>query len=147
MFFERIVELCNKKGIYPNTMCSELGLSNAVATKWKKGPIPHYSTLKRIADYFDVSTDYLLGNTKNINTDTEAVAFFRGDGEITEGMRAEIESYIEYKKNNPLPEGSGLPENFEKLDAELIKRLNSLSPDELARVDAFVQGLLANREV
>lgn len=144
MFFDRIVELCNKKGIYPNTMCAELGLSNAVATHWKNGSIPHRTTLKKIADYFDVSTDYLLGRAEA--NDNTAVAFFHGDGEITDGMRAEIESYIKYKKNNPLPERNGLPENLEKLDAELIKRLTSLSPDELARVDAFVQGLLANRE-
>ncbi len=31
------------------------------------------------------------------------------------------------------------------LNAELISRLCQLSPEELARVDAFVQGLLASR--
>lgn len=33
----------------------------------------------------------------------------------------------------------------ELLDEELIRRLCSLSPDEMQKVDAFVQGLLANR--
>lgn len=33
----------------------------------------------------------------------------------------------------------------ELLDEELICRLCSLSPDEMQKVDAFVQGLLANR--
>lgn len=31
------------------------------------------------------------------------------------------------------------------LDSELLKRLMSLTPDEAAKVDAFVQGLLASR--
>ena len=33
----------------------------------------------------------------------------------------------------------------ELLDAEIIERLTSLTEDELAKVDAFVQGLLASR--
>ena len=33
----------------------------------------------------------------------------------------------------------------ELLDAEIIDRLTSLTPEELARVDSFVQGLLASR--
>lgn len=33
----------------------------------------------------------------------------------------------------------------ELLDEELIQRLCSLSPDEMQKVDAFVQGLIANR--
>lgn len=32
-----------------------------------------------------------------------------------------------------------------ELDAELLKKLMSLTPDEIAKVDAFVQGLLASR--
>lgn len=33
----------------------------------------------------------------------------------------------------------------EQLDAELIMRLCQLTPDEIQKVDAFVQGLLASR--
>ena len=33
----------------------------------------------------------------------------------------------------------------ELLDAEIIERLTSLTEEELARVDAFVQGILASR--
>lgn len=33
----------------------------------------------------------------------------------------------------------------EQLDAEIIERLTSLTEEELAKVDAFVQGLLASR--
>ena len=32
------------------------------------------------------------------------------------------------------------------LDAELIKKLTQLTPEEIAKVDAFVQGILAMRE-
>ena len=36
-------------------------------------------------------------------------------------------------------------EKGDGLDNELVKRLMSLTPEELMKVDAFVQGLLASR--
>ena len=60
MFWEIFTSLCKSKGSSANGVCKELGFSNAAATKWKKGAEPSGKTLKRIADYFGVSTDYLL---------------------------------------------------------------------------------------
>lgn len=37
------------------------------------------------------------------------------------------------------------PRDGDGLDAELLRRLISLTPEEIALVDAFVQGLLAKR--
>lgn len=38
-----------------------------------------------------------------------------------------------------------IPMEDEQLDSELIMRLCQLTPDEIQKVDAFVQGLLASR--
>ena len=43
------------------------------------------------------------------------------------------------EKNLPVPEDERI------LNEELISRLVSLTPEEMQKVDAFVQGLLANR--
>lgn len=61
MFWEKFLSLCSEKGVSPNGVCAELGLSNATATKWKNGAVPRNTTLRKIADYFDVSVSYLLG--------------------------------------------------------------------------------------
>ena len=61
MFWDKFVTLCSAKGLSPNGVCADLGLSTATATKWKKGAIPRDTTLKKIADYFGVSVSYLLG--------------------------------------------------------------------------------------
>lgn len=63
MFWDIFVNLCNSINKSPNAVCKELGLSNAAATYWKRGSIPNSTTLKRIADYFDVSPTYLLRST------------------------------------------------------------------------------------
>lgn len=147
MFWNNLVFLCNKHNTNPNAVCSALNLSNATATHWKNGSLPRDTTLKKLADYFGVSVEYLKGEGETLpltHIPDVGYALFNGDEEMTEGRRAELENYIKsvIQRENPPSEESG---SEDKLDEELIKRLCSLNEDELARVDAFVQGLLANR--
>jgi transcriptional regulator with XRE-family HTH domain len=65
MFWERLYDLCIKNGCRPNTIAKNIGLSTATATKWKNGAIPNGEALIKIADYLNVSVDYLLGRTDN----------------------------------------------------------------------------------
>lgn len=60
MFWKNYVLLCNKNGKTPNGVCADLGLSSAIATRWKKGSVPRDTTLKRIADYFGITVEELL---------------------------------------------------------------------------------------
>ena len=69
MFWKNYITLCNSIEKSPNGVCSELGFSTAVATKWKNGALPRDTTLKKIADYFNVSVDYLLKDENNIEKD------------------------------------------------------------------------------
>ena len=64
MFWERFYNLCIEKGTKPNPVCKELGFSSATATHWKAGQQPGSDALNKIAQYFDVSVDYLLGKTE-----------------------------------------------------------------------------------
>ena len=61
MFWNVLIELCNEKGISPNFVAKELGITSGTVTSWKKGSVPRDTTLRKVADYFGVSTDYLLG--------------------------------------------------------------------------------------
>lgn len=60
MFYENVKALCKARGTTITKMSEEIGLSNAAASSWKKGSIPRSTTVQKIADYFCVSTDYLL---------------------------------------------------------------------------------------
>lgn len=56
---ERIVELCQKKGISQSQLERDLGIAKGSVTKWKtKEPRP--STLRKVADYLNVSVTYLM---------------------------------------------------------------------------------------
>ena len=76
MFWDRFYELCCSKNTKPNPVAKELGISSAVLTKWKNGiSYPNGEFLIKIAKYFNVTTDYLLGltgdNTVNMDGLTE----------------------------------------------------------------------------
>ena len=51
-------------------MAEDIGLSNAAPTSWKKGSTPKLSTIEKIAEYFGVSTNYLLGKEDDKKTPT-----------------------------------------------------------------------------
>lgn len=60
-----------------------LKFSNGIISTWKKGN-PSIDKIEKVANYFDVSTDYLLGRDSSLNTDDQNVlAMFR---KTTEGM-------------------------------------------------------------
>lgn len=64
MFFDIFSALCEQEGISKNAVATKIGLSNSTVTKWKKtSATPESATLAKIASYFDVSIDFLLGNT------------------------------------------------------------------------------------
>ena len=64
MFWERLSILIKERDISANGLAKQIGLSNCASVKWKKGAIPDSSTLQKIADYYNVSVDYLLGKEK-----------------------------------------------------------------------------------
>ena len=113
MFFDVFQALCTKKGVSCKKAVDEIGLSNSIATKWKKsGATPKGETLNKIAEYFCVSTDYLLGKAESTNEKTPTsegertisdkdikFALFGGDGEITDAMFEEVRQFAAFVKN------------------------------------------------
>jgi len=61
VFFDRLKKLCDERGISAYKACTDIGLNRAAVAKWKNGSIPSGSTAAKLADYFGVTTDYLLG--------------------------------------------------------------------------------------
>ena len=64
--FEIVKDLCEKQGISLNTLEEKLGLGKNSLYGLKRNQ-PSAERLQQIADYFNVSTDYLLGRTDNPN--------------------------------------------------------------------------------
>ena len=58
--FERIQELCKLAGISVTSLEFKLGIGKGLIGKWRKNS-PNIISLQKVADYFNVSVDYLLG--------------------------------------------------------------------------------------
>ncbi len=56
---EIVTDLCKNKGISRSKMEKDLGLGNGTSGKWNNS-IPNPIILKKLAEYFNVSTEYLL---------------------------------------------------------------------------------------
>lgn len=63
MFFDRFTALCNAKGISKSKAVESIGLNRTATVKWKNGAVPSGATLSKLAEFFGVSTDYLLDKT------------------------------------------------------------------------------------
>ncbi len=65
--FERLKALCEAHGITPTQLGRKLGIDPSTFTHWKKGMyLPKYEKLAKIAEYFNVTVDFILeGKTED----------------------------------------------------------------------------------
>lgn len=170
-------------------MADRLGMSRSGYANIEAGKRePDFSTLFKLADYFGVSLDYLLGrespaasdadsgsalsaDSQHLNAEEQAqLALYRSLGKkdreqavsymsyLREQARQSESAYLDVGgaavdmealgyaaglqiKSNPVsPETDGAA-----LEDQLISRLCGLTPEDVLKVDAFVQGMLRAR--
>ncbi len=67
---ERIIGLLNERGITQKELASAIGISTGNVSDWKIGRAkPSVDVLVKIADYFGVTVDYLVGRSEVRNLD------------------------------------------------------------------------------
>lgn len=106
----RIKKLRNEKNINQDVLAKLLGLEIAGISKLETGRVPLKDEyIIKLAEYFDVSTDYLLGksdirNPEEFNNDDLHIALSKEDkGVISDELKDKITEYakfvIEQEKN------------------------------------------------
>lgn len=65
MFWDNFKKMCDERGESPASVAKALGFSNSAATHWKQGRKPGSTSIQKIADYFNVTTDELLNGTQS----------------------------------------------------------------------------------
>lgn len=65
MFTDKVEQLLKEKHIQKKVFLSDVGLAKNSFVNWReRKTIPNGATLQKIADYFGVSVDFLLGKTE-----------------------------------------------------------------------------------
>lgn len=99
--YERIKYLANQKNISIRELENRLGFSNGLLRSWKSST--NSASLEKVANYFGVTTDYLLGRRAQDDSKIDLTGISQIDSE------EKIFSY----------EGKEIP----KKDLELIRRI------------------------
>lgn len=96
-----IEELCKNKGITITTLCKECKIPRSTLTDYKKGRIKSLSAgiLCKIADYFDVTVDYLCGiEADKPSEESVKKVLFGDDFVVTNEVWEELKKYVDYLK-------------------------------------------------
>lgn len=106
---QRIKELADKKNVTFAEIERSVGISNGQIRRWDQSS-PKIENIKKIADYFNVSTDYLLGRnltTHPIEKSDEQLStqiMFRMDtqglslDEVNE-LKNEVDRFLRFRKS------------------------------------------------
>lgn len=95
--YEIFENLLKERGITAYKVAKDTGISTGSLTDWKKGrSAPKADKLQKIADYFGVTVDYLLGNEPKEKTPAEADVTF---DDFTYAMYGESRGLTEENKN------------------------------------------------
>lgn len=83
----RLAELRKQKKITQESLGKSFNVSRHAVTMWEAGESqPDYQTLIKLADFFDVSTDYLLGRQVKISLTKEQKETLKKAEEIIEAI-------------------------------------------------------------
>lgn len=118
MFTTILDRLLKEKGIPVAKMLEDCKIGKNQYTYWKKNNnIPNGTTLQKLADYFNVSVDYLLGNEKQ--------------NKLPDNADAIIEEFLNTKSNMAIVMGKGgdrrvieVPEDAEAYIQSFIDAIN-----------------------
>ena len=103
--YDIFYKLCEEKGVTPYRVCKETGITTATISNWKAGRyVPKADKMKKIADYFDVTVEYLMTGeeSKDYSAELSSVetlaAHFDGE-DLSEEEMEEIMKYVEFVKS------------------------------------------------
>ena len=60
MFYDKFIILCKKNGLTTSRAATANNISRTSVTRWKNGALPNAEIIKKLSNYFGVSTDYFL---------------------------------------------------------------------------------------
>lgn len=111
---QKIIDLRKEKGDTQNELAKKIGTTNKVVWTYEKGRCePSIDLLIKLADYFNVSVDYLIGRTDELgiiqndnanklnSDDAKLLKYFHGIDEVQQRaiLRTAESFYLEAQQN------------------------------------------------
>lgn len=86
----KIKDLCNSKGTTMTALERELDFGKGIIRRWDEAS-PNSDKLQKVADYFHVSVDYLLGREEK----QDELLFLRGGDKLSQEEREELKKILQ----------------------------------------------------
>ncbi|MDF2854663.1 MAG: putative transcriptional regulator [Neobacillus sp.] len=111
MITERLIKLREEKKLNKKVIAEFLKIDQSTYGKYELGKRqPDYNTLIKLADFYEVSVDYLLGRTcmkNSSNSKAETNASHNLDiSSLPDEAIKQVEDYIDYIKQKYNPDGN-----------------------------------------
>lgn len=120
-YYDNFLRLCARNQVTPSKVTKDIGLTKSAANRWKNGAIPHDETLTRVAEYFGVTTDELLGIKKTPTAET------------VDAKKALQELQDMAADGTLLYSGEPLDENTARLFMNALNYIDTLLKDQTAK--------------
>lgn len=134
-FANRVKQLRKQKNLTGEQLGKILGITKTGISYWENGKtVPDNEMLLKLADFFNVSIDYLLGNT-DIDTKIDKSSYYGDYDEAVEYLKDKPERLDIYKRiiND---------DHF----ALLFDKTKDLTPEEIDIIISVIMGLQNGRK-
>lgn len=102
MFAYRLKALRKERGLTLQELAKQFNMSHSTLSKYETGNRrPDMQTLKKLAEFFNVSVDYLIGESP-VKNPAETVYITRANAlaeDLPQEAKQELEQYIEYLRH------------------------------------------------
>ena len=131
MFYEQLKKACKNKNTSVTAVLKKIGIGAANGTYWKNGSIPASDTVVQLAEFLNVTTDYLLTGKEN-----QATTLSTDEQEL-------LESYRQLASNNK-EEASKRVKELTTQDASIKEYETDLiiSHSNISKVNGYENRLL-----
>lgn len=104
MFSLKLKILREERGLSQQAFATRMGISQSTVGMWESGKRePNFNTVQKIADFFNVSVDYLLGRSEdtalNEALSKEEFALFGEIRDLTTAEKEDVLSFIRFTKS------------------------------------------------
>lgn len=146
MFFDRFKKLCDEKGVTPTRVSAEAGFSAGSVSYWKKSykagkdAKPDSYTAEKLAEYFGVSVDYLLGRTDDPIDYDNPDLIAEAQGHQLDGLDGDVKKWVELQDATALD--VAIEKEMEKRLPLVVKQYMRLDAADQRYVDGVIAGLL-----
>ena len=158
MFSIRLKDLRENRGLSQQAFANKFGISQSTVGMWESGKRePNFATIQKIADFFETSIDYILGNDTisavcNENMFSERLKTLRKNAsltqtEIAKNLKISQQAYANYETGKRHPDQEMLKKIADFFDVSVDYLLGRVEKGTNTETEEYLELLRTRPEM